>query len=333
MSVISILLPVYNAESTLATALRSIERQSEKRWDCVIVDDGSDDRSAELAASIARADSRFRLIRSEHRGIVAALNLGLEHCEAPLVARMDADDWMHRSRLEAQIELLDRDPHLAAAGCHVRIFPRANLQPGRRAYERWLNGIVSPESVRADAFVECPIAHPTLVMRKHILAEHRYRDCGWPEDYDLLLRLLASDLRIGLVPQRLLGWRDSPHRLSRTGAAYALSRFTACKAAHLATGFLAGSENYILWGYGETGRALRRALLEHERSPSHIVEVHPRRIGQRIHGAPVIEPAELAQLHGHRIVASVAGASPRAQIRAALTEMSFVEGRDFVCAA
>ena len=136
-----------------------------------------------------------------------------------------------------------------------------------------------------------------------------------------------------MVPRRLVGWRDTPGRLSRTHDAYSDAAFTACKAEHLAASFLADTPQYVLWGYGGTGRALRAALAEHGRHPSHIVELHPGRLGQQIHGAPVVAPEALRALHGRRIVASVAGAGPRRQIRRALAEMGFEELRDFVCAA
>ena len=97
--------------------------------------------------------------------VVAALNAGVAACRAPLVARMDADDLMHRERLAAQAAAFAEDPELAAVGCHVRLFPRRELGPGMRAYERWLASVDSPRRVREEAFVECPLAHPTLVAR------------------------------------------------------------------------------------------------------------------------------------------------------------------------
>ena len=213
------------------------------------------------------------------------------------------------------------------------MFPRAHLTPGRRDYERWLNGIATEEQVLADAFIECPIAHPTLCIRTDVLRAFSWRDEGWPEDYDLVLRLLTAGHRLAVLPRRLLGWRDLPTRLSRTAPPYALARFVACKAAFLAATFLADSTEYILWGYGDTGRSLRRALLEHGRRPSHIVELHPGRIGQRIHAAPVIRPDDLVAVPRLPILVSVAGAGPRAQIRGALDEMGFRETRDYFCTA
>jgi cellulose synthase/poly-beta-1,6-N-acetylglucosamine synthase-like glycosyltransferase len=330
---VSVLLPAFDAERMLPAALQSVARQREPRWECVIVDDGSRDGTAAVAARFAARDPRFALLRRPHCGLVPALTAGLRRCRGAYVARMDADDVMHPDRLAAQVAALEADATLAAVGCGVRIVPRAGMSAGRRAYERWLNAIHSPERVRAEAFVECPVAHPTLVIRRRVLAALGYRDAGWPEDYDLVLRLLAHGARIGVVPRRLLAWRDHPGRLSRTDARYALARFTACKAAFLARGFLAHADRYVLWGHGETGRALRRALLAHGKRPTEIVEVHPGRLGQRIHGARVVPPEALPSLPRRPIIVSVAGAGPRAEIRAALAAMGFEDTVDFVCAA
>ena len=225
---------------------------------------------------------------------------------------------------------------------HVRLFPRADLSDGRRSYERWLNGLRTPNELQRDAFVECPLAHPTWTFRRETFERFPYRDCPWPEDYDLLLRALAGGCTFASLPHRLLSWRDSSARLSRTHENYSQAAFVACKAEHLAETFLSGYSHYILWGYGSTGRALRAALAQRDRIPEHIVELHPRRIGQNIHGAPVIAPGVLPELRRDaqqrdvnpiRIIVSVAGSKPRGEIREALSAMQFEEGRDFVCAA
>ena len=113
----------------------------------------------------------------------------------------------------------------------------------------------------------------------------------------------------------------------------AQSRIVACKAAFLADGFLAGDTSYVLWGHGGTGRALRRALAAHGKRPSHVVEVHPGRIGNRIDGAPVVSPDRLTTMTRGRLVASVSGAEARGDIRAFLTAIGWEEVRDYVVAA
>ena len=330
---VSILLPVLDAEATLGACLQSVRRQTLRDFECLVVDDGSRDASPAIARRFAEADARFRVLALPHRGLVPALEAGLAECRGECVARMDADDWMHRERLAAQWQALQADPGLAAIGCHVRLFPRAALGPGMRAYERWLCAIDSPRRVREEAFVECPVAHPSLMLQGAWLRRLGYRDAGWPEDYDLVLRLLEAGAGIGVVPRRLLGWRHGPGRLSQTHPAYAAERFTACKASFLARSFLAGGEGYVLWGYGGTGRALARALRGHGKRPSAIVELHPRRLGRRIQGAPVVRPEELAGALCEPLVVSVAGAEARQQIRAALSGMGYRETEHYVCAA
>ena len=360
---ISILLPVWNAEETLSICLRSCLRQRETDWECILVDDGSTDRSLEIARSFADRDSRFRVHGHRHVGLIPTLNAGIPLCRAPLIARMDADDWMHRDRLHLQARALEENPALDAVGSFVRMFPRDEMRDGRRAYEAWLHSQTDRATIWRERFIECPIAHPTLSIRKSILTEFGYRDRLWPEDYDLLLRLLRRGPCVGIIKRRLLGWRDGRGRLSRIDGRYAQSRFTACRAWHLHRDFLLDQETYILWGHGKTGRSLRRELSALGHRVAFIIDVHPRRIGERIGGALVISPEELAQLPdfsrlgileaslglsvavdsgtdlqstlgpNRPIVVSVAGVRPRNEIRAALGAIGLREGEHFVCAA
>lgn len=330
---VSVLLPAFDAEATLASALFSIARQTLRDFECVVVDDGSRDRTAAIARAFAARDPRFSTTSIEHAGVVGALTHGLARCRGRYVARMDADDLSHKRRLEQQIALLEEHPELAGAGSHVWMFPRRTLTAGLASHERWLNSLSDPASVARDAFVESPIVHPTLCIRREVLAAHGYRDAGWPQDYDLVLRLLASGARLAVVPQKLLGWRDGPGRVTRTADYTRRERLVACKAHYLAAGFLAQSPRYVLWGYGDTGRTLCRALFAHGKHPEAIVELHPRRIGQRIAGAPVIEPAGLPQRRGSAIVISVSGIAARTEARARAAALGLCEGRDFVVAA
>ncbi len=330
---VSVLLPVRDAAATLAASLRSVSRQRLHELECVVVDDGSRDGSLAIARDHARGDPRFRVIAQPALGLVPALACGLAECRAPFVARHDADDCMHRDRLALQVAALEPSHGLAGIGCHVRLFPRGALGPGMRAYERWLASVRTPQQVRREAFVECPLAHPTLVLRSEVLRAHGYRDAGWPEDYDLVLRLLGAGHELGVVPRRLLAWRHTRDRLSQRSAIYAPDRFTACKAHHLASGLLARGPRYWLWGYGGTGRALARALRALGRHPDAIVELHPRRIGQRIQGARVIAPHELGAPGTLPLVVSVAGAEARGLIRAELARRGWREGTDYLCAA
>lgn len=333
MPAVSVLLPVYNAEGTLADSLRSVLRQSDPDWECVIVDDGSTDGTLGVARQFAVADPRFRVLAQPHAGIVPALQAGLLQCRGELVARLDGDDLMQRRRLEKQRLALAREPSWAGVGSHVRFFPRRGMTEGLRRYEEWLRSMREPSEVAREAFIECPLAHPTWMLRRSVFRAHGYRDAPWPEDYDLVLRLLEAGEKLGVVPERLLHWRDGRGRLSRSSSRYAIVAFTACKAEYLARGFLRGTDAYVLWGYGDTGKALAAALAERGKHPSAIIELHPGRLGQRIRGVPVVPPAALPSLPRQPLVVSVAGRVPRAEIRAALAGMGFREVADYVCCA
>src|SRR5262249_20130499 len=104
--IVSILLPAFNARATLPACLRSIARQTMTSWECVAVDDGSEDATLAFLHAVAQRDARFVVLSTTHRGLLSALNTGLSRCRGQFVARMDADDLMHRQRLEAQCRAL-----------------------------------------------------------------------------------------------------------------------------------------------------------------------------------------------------------------------------------
>lgn len=330
---VSVLLPAFNAATTIGAALRSVQRQRETKWECIVVDDGSTDGTLEIAARIARRDPRIRVFPLSHDGLVRALNTGLQHCTAAAIARMDADDCMHPDRLAQQLERLASERDLSGVGCGVRIFPRRTLSPNRTAYESWLNAIHAPGDVLRELYIECPLAHPTLTLRTDVFKAYQYRDQGWPEDYDLIFRLCAGGHRLASVSRPLLAWRDHPARLSRTSPAYAPEEFMRLRAHFLCENFLANHGSYVLWGYGPTARRLRKALGERGMWPRTIVDVHPRRIGQTIHGAMVIAPGQLSRNRHAPLIAAVSGLGPRTEIRTMLYRAGWDEGSDFVCAA
>src|SRR5258708_21982741 len=101
---VTVLLPVRDSLPTLADCLRSLTAQTLEDHEVVAVDDGSRDGSAELLEAYARTDPRLRVVRTEARGLVPALNTALGEARAPLVARMDADDLAHRERLPRPAE-------------------------------------------------------------------------------------------------------------------------------------------------------------------------------------------------------------------------------------
>jgi glycosyltransferase involved in cell wall biosynthesis len=333
---ISILMPARDGAATVEEALHSLAAQTEGDWELIVVDDGSRDATPSILAAWAARDSRLRVLRHEEgRGIVAALTTALAAARGGIVARMDADDVALPERLARQRALLLSDDRLGVVGCRVRYFPEEAVGQGARRYEEWLNGLVTPEEHARDIFVECPLAHPTFMMRREALhAAGGYRAPGWPEDYDLLLRFWRADFRIAKVPEVLLFWRESPERASRVHRDYTPEAFRRCKVHYLEQSYLAGGKPALVWGAGRVGKLFARELLAAGTPLAGFVELDPRKIGQRIYDAPVLSLREALTRRGEAFgLAGVGQAGAREEIRAALTAAGWIEGVDFCCVA
>lgn len=331
---VSVLLPCRDAEAFLPEAIASIEAQTFTDFEVVAVDDGSADATRDLLAAWARRSPRVRAGRAAGAGLVAALQTAVAVARGELLARMDADDVAEPARLERQVALLDARPELGACGTLVRYFPRAALRDGARRYERWINALVEPEQIARDLFVECPIAHPTLVLRREALAEvGGYRDLGWPEDYDLVLRLWAAGRAMAKVPETLLRWRERADRLSRVDARYAPQAFRRLKVHALRQTLLGGRSGAVVWGAGPVGKGFARELRAQGVAVRAFVELDRRKIGQEIYGAPVVAPDGVDRYRDALAVAAVGSPGAREEIRAELLRRGWREMRDFCAVA
>ncbi len=331
---VSVLVPVWNAATTVLAALRTVAWQTLQDWEAVVVDDGSTDGSLELVRSLAARDPRIRLLVRPHRGLVAALQDGLAECRAPLVARMDADDLSRPDRLQRQVDYLDRHGGIAAVGSRVRIFPVATCTAGMARYQDWLNSLADPQDLERDLFVESPLVHPSVTFRRaEVLAAGGYREGRGPEDYDLWLRLWERGGRFGKVPQTLLFWRDAPGRVTRTDPRCHRDRFRELKVEALLRTRLSSQRALFLWGAGPNGKGFARDLAARGRPPHAFIDSHPGRRGQRIVGVPVLGPEQLPDPGEVILLSTVGHPRSRAEIRLFLESRGWREGRDYLCVA
>jgi glycosyltransferase involved in cell wall biosynthesis len=137
-TLVSVLVPVRDAEAYLEEALRSLAEQTHEDVEVIVVDDGSRDASGEIAREWAARDGRFRLVQQEPRGFVAASQRACLDARGRYVAAMGADDVARPRRLEVQLAVLEEEG-LDACGGGVAYLPAAT--EGLRRYERWLNSL------------------------------------------------------------------------------------------------------------------------------------------------------------------------------------------------
>jgi hypothetical protein len=187
-------------------------------------------------------------------------------------------------------------------------------------------------------FVESPLANPSVMIRKTWLEKMGgYQEHGWPEDYDLWLRMYVAGAKFAKIPKVLLDWRDHPNRITRTDSRYSVSNFLRAKAYYLSQGPLVDRDAVIIWGAGMMGRRLGKHLQDQQVPLSAYVDIDPKKIGRARRGQTIYSPDDLPkvwqQFENPAILAAVGARYARGLIRKRLTNYGFVEGKDWWAAA
>lgn len=193
-------LPFRNAAPTLADAIRSVFAQTLGDWRLVLVDDGSTDGSLALARRVR--DPRVTVLADgAHRGLAARLNELAATADAPLLARMDADDLMHPERLARQVAWLTAHPEVDALGAGAFTMDADGTPLG----QRWADPL--PATVREVLWREL-FVHPTVVFRTAFARAHPY-DPAYPRAEDLALWCrLRPTARLAVLPEPLHFYRE-----------------------------------------------------------------------------------------------------------------------------
>lgn len=324
---ISVLLPVFNGADTIGRAIASIQRQTETDWELFVADDGSTDGSARTARRAAGNDRRIHVLHWPHRGLTATLQEAGTLARGTYIARMDADDVSMPSRLRTQRAWFDAHPEGGLCGTQVRV-TGARVREGRRRYEGWLNGLAGHEQIERELFVECPIAHPAFMMRRDAFeAAGGYRDFDGPEDYDLVFRFWHGGYLLGNVGGPLLDWYESPGRLSMNSPRYREGAFRALKRHWLQKAGVGAGRPWYQWGAGEVGKRWLREWPPGTMAA--VVDIRPGKIGQCIHGHPVIRPEDLPRPGHCFFLVAVGTPGARAKIRTWCTEHGYTECDDY----
>ncbi len=328
---VSVVLPFRNADRFLNEALASVAAQTFQKFEAVLVNDDSDDTSLSIAQNWCRRDLRFRLIQSDGRGLVDALNSGLAHSRGEWIARMDADDISLPERLEKQLNLaLSMGPETVVS-CQVESFPHSIVTDGYRKYEEWLNQLIEPVEIERNLFVESPVPHPTAFYhRESVLAAGGYLERELPEDYELWLRLWNRGFRFSRVPEVLLRWRDRPDRLSRTSSSYSLTSFYRLKAKYLACVPCMSAKRVLIAGSGQTARRLGKCLQDEGFEIEAFIDPDAERQGQTLRNRPVTGTFILSEFPNIPAVIATRVPGARDTAREFMEDIGRIEWKDFV---
>ena len=206
--IISVIMPVYNEEKYLASAIDSILNQTFTDFELIILDDGSTDKTRHIIETYTKKDSRvIPVYNDENRGLVYNLNYGLRIAQGKYIARMDGDDIALPNRFKEQVDYLVRHEEIIICGTWVRTIGDAEL-------ENHIKGDSSELKIRL--LYRPIIAHPTYMMKRTLVDEFQLcydPDYFGAEDYKFLTEAVKFG-QIGVVKKEHLCYRIHDNQVS-----------------------------------------------------------------------------------------------------------------------
>lgn len=183
---VSIMMPAYNAEDTILRAIKSLQNQTYQNWECIIVDDGSKDRTADIVQSFQ--DDRLKLIRlNKNQGRPYARQIALDNCQGEYLAMLDADDWYYSNKLTKQVQAFIRHPELAVVSCGMAVTNKFSEITGVRSIgTNEVKKYLKPGKI--------PVPHAPSMYKAEVAKKIEYdKRFKLSQDSDFLRRLLMNN--------------------------------------------------------------------------------------------------------------------------------------------
>lgn len=199
-TLVSVLLPAYNAEKYLAEAIESVLSQTYTRFEFIIINDGSTDSTEQIINSFN--DTRICYIKNETNiGLIATLNKGIALAKGKYLMRMDADDICFPLRMEKQVLFLNQNPEYGICGCNYIEFDNS--------HKKLLKTSADHDEIYATMLFNSSVVHPSLMIRLETIKNLTVIfDSNYPhaEDYELWSRLIAQ-CKFSSINEALLKYR------------------------------------------------------------------------------------------------------------------------------
>ena len=206
-NLVSILIPIHNAEKYLNEAIMSVIKQSYKKIEIICIENGSNDNSLALLKYYSKIYKNLKVIHLKKASLSNALNKGINKSNGEYIARMDADDISHPKRIEKQIKFLKKNKSVSIVGTNI------NLIDHQGNFVRKIYYPLKFKDLKKKLEVDY-IAHPSVMMKKEIfkkLKGYRFQFCP-AEDYDLWLRALHH-FKIENMKEFLLNYREHSSKM------------------------------------------------------------------------------------------------------------------------
>lgn len=212
---VTVLMPVYNAERYLAEAIESILHQTYHDFEFMIINDGSTDQSEKIILNYQQQDDRINYVKnSKNLKLIATLNKGVRLAKGKYIVRMDADDISTVDRIEKQVAYMESHHSVGVCGSYFRVFGEEIKNP--YIVKRPLGDKV----IKASMLFTNPVGHPNVIIRKSIMVDNNlwydtrfYRIEDWG-----LWTTLINKCDFANLPEVLLYYRKTDTQETALGA-------------------------------------------------------------------------------------------------------------------
>lgn len=196
---VSLIMAAFNEEESIKGAIESVLNQKYTKFDLIVINDGSEDKTKEIIESMYEEDCKVRLINQRNRGLAYSLNKAIKVSKSEFIARLDADDRCLPGRFEKQVSFLRQNEKVGVVGSdylriddirdknHIRGYPKKDKKI-RRAMSKYI-----------------PIAHSSVMFRRRAVVEvGGYNESlSDHEDLDLWIRV-AKNWKLANIPEPLI---------------------------------------------------------------------------------------------------------------------------------
>jgi glycosyltransferase involved in cell wall biosynthesis len=217
---VTVVVPSFNEElSVVRASLESIRHQTFSNFECIVVDESTQTELAEGCRAICSEDPRFIYINPIQRlGLPRSLNLAISQARGQLIARFDSDDICMPNRLALQVEFMALHPNVDVVGGSLEVINQTGETLAFRYYP------VDHAAIERRFQTTTGIAHPTVMVRKHIFDEQGGYDPSFrfAEDLELWLRLLNLGVRFANLKEVLVRYRQQNTRRNQVHWRYNL---------------------------------------------------------------------------------------------------------------
>lgn len=205
---VSVVMPTFNAEKYLGEAIESLLRQTFTNFELIIVNDGSTDNSAQVAAWYQARDSRVRLLHQSNSGTAASMNRGCRLARGKYIARMDSDDVCHPLRLERQVDFLEKNPDISICGTWMHAFQ------GKK--KTLLSFPTDPDIAKSMLLFQLSVVGGSIMFTRDMYLQTGVRNkpnVGATDDY-LFVVEFSKHSRVASIPEPLYLYRIHPAQIS-----------------------------------------------------------------------------------------------------------------------